>query len=267
MQISTITSALELWAPLSYQEPYDNAGLIVGDPTTNCTGILCSLDCTEAVIDEAIEKGCNLIVSHHPIVFKGIKQFVPNHYVSRAVIKAIKNNISLYAIHTNLDNIIDGVNKTLADRLHLENRRILDPKPGIKDRNGEEIGSGLIGELPLETDQTAFLKWMKDKLNITVAKHTLLTNNQLKTIALCGGSGSFLISKAKAQKADCFITSDLKYHDFFEADGQLLLVDIGHGESERWVPNLIVAFLTGKFPTFAVLESSVITQPVYYFKD
>jgi len=266
MQIGEITKALEQWAPLSFQEDYDNCGLLVGNPQMNCTGILCSLDCTEAVLDEAIEKGCNLIVSHHPIIFKGIKQFNESDYVARTVLKAIQNNLAIYAIHTNLDNLLDGVNKTLADRLHLENRRILTPKPGIKDQNGKEIGSGLIGELPLETDESECLKWIKEKLNLTVVKHTAFTGKQLKTIALCGGAGSFLIQDAKAKGADCYITSDLKYHDYFEADGKLLLMDIGHWESEQWVSELIIAHLTAKFPTFAVLQSLVCTQPITYFK-
>jgi dinuclear metal center YbgI/SA1388 family protein len=267
MQISTLIAALEAWAPLNFQEPYDNAGLIVGNPNHECRGVLCSLDCTEAVVDEAIAKGFNLIVSHHPIVFKGVKQFNSHHFVSRVLVKAIQNNIALYAMHTNLDNLVNGVNKTLADRLHLENRRILTPKPGFKDLNGEEIGSGLIGELPLETDEAEFLQWVKEKLNVSVLKHTQFTKMPLKTIALCGGSGSFLINDAKAQKADCYITSDLKYHDYFEADGQILLVDIGHWESEQWVASLILAYLRLKFPTFAVLESLVNTQPVHYLKD
>ncbi len=266
MQIGKITAALENWAPLSFQEDYDNCGLLVGSSNTICTGVLCSLDCTEAVIDEAIEKGCNLIVSHHPIIFKGIKQFDENNYAARTVLKAIQHNIALYAIHTNLDNLLEGVNKTLADRIHLENRRILAPKTGFKDQNGKEIGSGLIGELPLETDESAFLQWIKEKFNLAVIKHTNLTGKPLKTIALCGGAGSFLIEVAKAQKADCYITSDLKYHDYFEADGRLLLVDIGHGESEQWVSELIIAHLTAKFPTFAVLQSLVCTQPITYFK-
>jgi len=267
MQISNIIDALENWAPLAWQEAYDNAGLMVGNTDHECTGVLCSLDCTEAVVDEAIAKGCNLIVSHHPIIFKGLKQFNDANYVSRIVIKAIQNNIALYAIHTNLDSLLDGVNKTLADRLHLENRRILSPKGNFTDQNGGKIGSGLIGELPLETDETEFLQWIKEKLNVSVVKHTNFTKKSLKTIALCGGSGSFLIADAKAQKADCYITSDLKYHDFFEADGQILLVDIGHWESEQWVARLIVAYLKLKFPTFAVLESLVNTQPVHYLKD
>ena len=266
MQIGHITEALENWAPLSFQEDYDNSGLLVGNPHTICTGVLCSLDCTEAVIEEAIEKGCNLIVSHHPIIFKGIKQFDENNYVSRTVLKAIQNNIALYAIHTNLDNILEGVNKTLADRLGLVNRRILAPKLGIKDAKGEKIGSGLIGELPKELEEQEGLKWIKDKLNTSLIRHTQFTGKTLKTIALCGGAGSFLIGEAKAQKADCYITSDLKYHEFFEADGGLLLVDIGHGESEQWVSELIIAHLTGKFPTFAVLQSLVCTQPITYFK-
>ncbi len=266
MQIGQITDALENWAPLHYQEDYDNAGLMLGNKDAVCTGVLCSLDLTEAVIDEAIKNGCNLIVSHHPIIFKGLKQINESNYVARTVLKAIKNNISVYAIHTNLDNILEGVNKTLADRLNLGNRRILDPKPGIKDQNDKEIGSGLVGELPLETNEAEFLNWVKEKFNLSVLKHTPFTGKQLKTIALCGGAGSFLIGTAKAQKAHCYITSDLKYHDFFEADGSILLVDIGHGESEQWVSELIVAYLTGKFPTFAVLQSLVCTQPITYLK-
>jgi dinuclear metal center YbgI/SA1388 family protein len=266
MQIGQITSALESWAPLHFQEDYDNCGLIIGNSNTICTGVLCSLDCTEAVIDEAIENKCNLIVSHHPIIFKGIKQFDESSYVARTVLKAIQHNIAIYAIHTNLDNIPDGVNKSIADRLHLENRRILAPKAGLKDKNGQVIGSGLIGELPLETDEVEFLRWIKEKFNLSIIKHTPLTGKPLKNIALCGGAGSFLISDAKTQKVDCYITSDLKYHDFFEADGQLLLIDIGHGESEQWVSDLIVAHLTAKFPTFAVLHSLVCTQPITYFK-
>jgi dinuclear metal center YbgI/SA1388 family protein len=267
MQIQQIIKELEAWAPLHFQESYDNAGLLVGDPGQICKGVLCSLDCTDKVLEEAIEKGCNLIVSHHPIIFKGIKQLEAGHYITRVIQKALQHEIAIYAIHTNLDNIIDGVNKSLADRLHLENRRILDPKPGFTDKNGQAIGSGLVGELPLETDPQAFLVWVKEKFNLTTLKHTPIPNKQLKTIALCGGAGSFLLASVKAQEIDCFITSDLKYHEFFEADGKYLLVDIGHGESEQFVPALILAYLTSKFPTFAVLQSLVNTQPVTYLKD
>ncbi|MFM6994087.1 MAG: Nif3-like dinuclear metal center hexameric protein [Sediminibacterium sp.] len=266
MQIIAFIKSLEDWAPLQFQESYDNAGLIVGDPEANCTGVLCSLDCTEAVVEEAIDKGCNLIVSHHPIIFKGIKQFSSDHYVNRTVLKAIQHNIALYAIHTNLDNVIHGVNSTLADRLHLENRKILAPIPGLFDINGQAVGAGMVGELPLETEPEAFLRWVKEKLNLNVIKHTKLIDKKLITIALCGGSGSFLLDQIKSQKIDCFITSDLKYHDFFEADGKYLLLDIGHGESEHFVPALIVDYLKRKFLTFAVLESEVKTQPISYLK-
>jgi dinuclear metal center YbgI/SA1388 family protein len=266
MQIKALITSLEEWAPLQFQESYDNAGLIVGDPEANCTGVLCSLDCTEAVIEEAIQKGCNLIVSHHPIIFKGIKQFSGDHYVNRTVLKAILHGIALYAIHTNLDNVMDGVNSTLADRLHLGNRRILAPIPGLLDASGQAVGAGIVGELPLETEPESFIHWVKEQLNLEVIKHTRLIDKKLITIALCGGSGSFLLDQIKAQNIDCFITSDLKYHDFFEADGKYLLMDIGHGESEHFVPALIVGYLKRKFLTFAVLESEVKTQPISYLK-
>jgi len=266
MQIKALITSLEQWAPLQFQESYDNSGLIVGDPEANCTGVLCSLDCTEAVIDEAFQKGCNLIVSHHPIIFKGIKQFSRDHYVNRTVLKAIHHNIALYAIHTNLDNVIHGVNSTLADRLHLGNRRILAPIPGQLDANGQAVGAGIVGELPLETEPEAFIHWVKEQLKLEVIKHTQLLDKKLITIALCGGSGSFLLDQIQAQNIDCFITSDLKYHDFFEADGKYLLMDIGHGESEHLVPGLIVDYLKRKFLTFAVLESEVKTQPISYLK-
>ena len=266
MQIKALITSLEEWAPLQFQESYDNSGLIVGDLEANCTGVLCSLDCTEAVIEEAIQKGCNLIVSHHPIIFKGIKQFSKDHYVNRTVLKAIRHNIALYAIHTNLDNVMLGVNSTLADRLHLRNRRILVPIPGLFDTNGQVVGAGIVGELPLETEPEAFIQWVKTQWNLDVVKHTQLIDKKLITIALCGGSGSFLLDHIKAQNIDCFITSDLKYHDFFEADGKYLLMDIGHGESEQFVPALIVDYLKRKFLTFAVLESEVKTQPISYLK-
>lgn len=266
MQIKTIIDSLEDWAPIQLQESYDNSGLIVGDPEVICTSVLCSLDCTEDVVEEAIQKGCNLIVSHHPIIFKGIKQFSGDHFVNRTVLKAIQNNIALYAIHTNLDNVIHGVNSSLADRLHLENRKILAPIPGLFDSNGQAVGAGLVGELPLETEPEAFIKWVKEKLNLHVIKYTKLIDKKLINIALCGGSGSFLLDQIKEQNIDCFITSDLKYHDFFEADGKFLLMDIGHGESEQFVPALIVDYLKRKFLTFAVLESEVKTQPISYLK-
>lgn len=266
MQIKEITAALETWAPLAYQESYDNAGLIIGDPNQICTGILCSLDCTEAVIEEAIAKGCNLIVSHHPIIFRGIKQFNPNHYVTRTALKAIHHQIALYAIHTNLDNLLDGVNQTLADRLGLLHTRILDPKRGLIDKNGQQVGAGIVGQLAHPMTEVNLVHWVKETFQLSVIRHTAFTGKLLNTIALCGGAGSFLTDQVIAQGIDCFVSSDFKYHEFFEADGQFLLLDIGHGESEQYVPSLILAYLTGKFPTFAVLHSEVKTQPISYLK-
>ena len=367
MTIQQVTQHLENWAPLYLQENYDNAGLITGDQEWNCTGIICTLDATEAVITEAIDKKCNLIVAHHPIVFRALKKFSQTSYVERTIIKAIKNDIAIYAFHTNLDNITGGVNTAMAERLGLlkESRRILSPKkeqlaklyttvpvpeaetvrkalfeagagsignysecsfsvsgtgtfrpmPGSKPLigsaggNREEIpelkleflfslgkqqqiinalfsahpyeeiayeiiklensdqtsGSGLTGELPETMNETDFLSLVKDRFGLTSIRHTPLLGKPIRKIALCGGSGSFLISKAIAAKADIFITSDIKYHDYFDADGKILLLDIGHWESEQFTIDLLSNFLQDKIPTFAVLKTEINTNPVHHF--
>ena len=363
MRITDLTQQLEKWAPLSLQESYDNAGLITGDPQQTCTGVLCALDAIDVVIDEAIEKGCNLVVAHHPILFSGLKKIDPHHYVGRALIKAIRHNVAIYAIHTNLDNLREGVSKTLADRLELGSRSVLIPQkqslkklytfvplahidtvsaalfaagaghigqydqcsfrqagegsfrasegadpfvgsigtlhrepewklevifPALLQREVlaalkaahpyEEvafdlvnlsndhpgIGSGLIGELPAAVEATVFLDRLKKIFGTPVLRFAGLGSRPIKKVALCGGAGSFLISRALAAGADAFLTADLKYHEFFEADGRMLLVDLGHYESEQFSIDLIQSFLAGKFPNFAVLKTARITNPVCY---
>lgn len=364
MKIKDIIACLESLAPPSLQESYDNAGLIAGDENRECTGILVSLDATVEIIDEAKRRNCNLVVSHHPIVFSGLKKISANNYVGKAVIEAIKNDIALYAIHTNLDNISEGVNGRIAAMLGLTNVSVLllkenmlkklytfvpvnsadkvrqaifeaggghignysecsfnaggfgtfrggadtDPyvgKPGEFHREEElkvevifpawlegriisnlvsahpyeevaydiisldnrnfSIGSGIVGELSSPSDELVFLQKIKETFKLQVIKHTAPMNRPVKRVAVCGGAGSFLISKALAAGTDMYITSDIKYHEFFDANGRLLIADIGHYESEQFTINLLQEFLEKKFPTFAVLKTEVVTNPVRYF--
>jgi dinuclear metal center YbgI/SA1388 family protein len=364
MNISAIINVFETIAPPSLQESYDNAGLITGDRNAECTGVLVTLDSTEEVVMEAVARGCNLVVAHHPIVFSGLKKIDPAHYVGRAVIAAIRHNIAIYAIHTNLDNVIGGVNGKMAAMLKLARIRILspataqlrklvtfvpneylepvrsalfaagaghignydecgfyspgtgsfraregaDPFVGEKDvrhyeaetrvelvypvhREGllvkalkqahpyEEVaydllpiqnqdpgtGAGLVGELASPVEEKEFLQMLSRVFGLRVIRHTPLRARPVQTVALCGGAGSFLISKALAAGADVFITSDVKYHEFFEADGRMVIADIGHYESEQFTVNLLFDLLQEKFPNFAVLKSGVETNPVQYF--
>ena len=364
MLIKEVIQVLAAKAPLSLQESYDNAGLIIGDPEWNCTGILCTLDATEAVIGEALAKGCNLVVAHHPIVFSGLKKINGKNYVEKTVIAAIKNDIAIYAIHTNLDNILDGVNQRFADRLGLINRRILAPKAGqlkklytyvplaqaeavktalfeagagnigeysevsfsvegigsfkgsanthpfvgepgklhlekelkievifpspiqstlVKalmqahpyeevafeiitlDNDYQQVGSGLIGELPEPLNEIGFLHLLKTAFGLSVVRHTPLLGKPLQKVAICGGAGSFLIGNALSAGADIYVSSDMKYHEFFDANSRLVLADIGHWESEQFTTELLIEILQAKFPTFAVLKSGIKTNPVNYF--
>lgn len=363
MKINDIISFLESQAHPSLQEQYDNAGLITGNAAWECTGIICSLDATEEVVKEAIEKKCNLIVAHHPIIFGGLKKINGKNYVEKTVITAIKNDIAVYAVHTNLDNVLHGVSGKMAAMLGLQNVSVLALKDstlkklftfapvdkaeqvrnaiftaggghignysecsfnaeGIGTFKGGEgtnpyvgeagklhqekeikieviipaylesrvvaamkaahpyeevayeivslsnthqgIGSGVIGELPAVLDETQFLTRLKEVFGVPVIRHTALSGKPVKKIALCGGAGSFLISKALAAGADAYITGDLKYHEFFDANSRILLADIGHYESEQFTINLLQEILEQKFPTFAVLKTAVKTNPVHY---
>ena len=350
MKINSVIQFLETIAPPIYQESYDNAGLIVGDASNEVTGIICCLDSTEGVINEAIAKKCNLVIAHHPIVFKGLKRFNGKNYIERTVIKAIKNDIAIYAIHTNLDNMLyQGVNTKIGEKLGLEKTRILAPKQNLKKlsvhaaepiinqlrnqlfevgagninedkqlsyvslgagtANGQglakvklellfplaiqrkvmkilvnfeakhilhyeiidiinvnhQIGSGMIGQLPKPMKEKAFLKYLKDRMNIACIKHTALRNQSISTVAFCGGAGGFLLGKAISQQADIFITSDYKYHEFFDADNRIIIADIGHYESEQFTINLLHEVLSQKFSNFAAHCTEVNTNPVSYY--
>jgi dinuclear metal center YbgI/SA1388 family protein len=261
MNIKQITNFLESYAPLQYQESYDNCGLIVGDDKTEIKGALITLDCTEAVIDEAIATGCNLVIAHHPIIFSGLKKLNGSNYIERTVIKAIKNNIAIYAIHTNLDNVHNGVNAKIAEKLGLINCKVLSLKQEV---NSDLVGSGIIGELKTPVNTEVFLESLKTKMQTKCIRHTLIVKEKIQRVAVCGGSGSFLLKNAKAAKADVFITADFKYHEFFDAENKIVIADIGHYESEQFTKDLIYDLLVKNFTKFAVRLSKVNTNPIKY---
>lgn len=259
-KIADVIHFLHEIAPNHLQEDYDNAGLIVGHPSTEITSILISLDCTEAVVDEAIALGANLIVSHHPIVFRGLKRFNGEHYVERVIIKAIKNEINLFAIHTNLDNVAnDGVNQKIAEKIGLQDCTILRAKS-----LDPLIGAGMIGKIdPCSPEQ--FMQNLKTNMGLQYIKHTELCLESVSTIAVCGGAGSFLLQDAIRAGADVFISADFKYHEFFDANDEIIVLDIGHYESERFTIELLYTLISNKFINFAAHCTKVVTNPVKYY--
>ena len=364
MKIKEITTYLERIAPLTYQESYDNAGLIVGNPDAEVSGAVICLDSTEAVIDEAIENKCNLVIAHHPIVFSGLKKITGKNYIERTVIKAIQNNIAIYAIHTNLDNVHNGVNAMICEKLGLVNCKVLSPKTGLlkklftfcpsekadEVRNalftagaghignypecsyntegfgtfkavegadpyvgeiGEQhrepeikievifpayqerkivqalcqahpyeevaydiialenennnVGSGMIGEYENSMDPQEFLNLLKERMKTACIRHTHLPDKKVKKIAVCGGSGSFLLNRAIAEQADFFVTADFKYHQFFDTDNKIVIADIGHYESEQFTIALLHKIVSKKFSNFAVRLTKINTNPINYY--
>lgn len=364
MKIYELVHILEELAPLAYTEDFDNTGLLVGDKNQTISGILVTLDTLESVVDEAITMKCNLIVSFHPIVFSGLKKITGKNYVERVLLKAIKNDIAIFSIHTALDNAWNGVNAMICEKLGLKNREILIPKSnyiqklstyvpisnaehvrealfkagagnignysncsfivegtgsymGNEESNptlgkkGElhvekeiqigvtfqkhqqnailkalfkthpyeevayevvslenkhqKIGMGMIGELENPQDDVLFLKFLKKTMQTDCIRHSKLLNKPISKVAVLGGSGSFAIEAAKAAGADIFISADFKYHDFFKAENQLILADIGHYESEQFTKELLVSFLNKKISNFAVVLSQINTNPIIYY--
>jgi len=362
-KIKDIIQYLETFAPPSYQEDYDNSGLIIGNQLNDLTAAIIALDCTEEVVDEAIKKKCNLIIAHHPIIFRGLKKLTGKSYIERTAIKAIKHDIAIYAIHTNLDHVAKGVNKQIADKLGLVQPKILRPKTNtlqqlttyipientqevlaklheagagmignyqncsfrtagtgtflpsenakptigavgkIEEVNenrvevifpaylkskilqtlfeahpyeevafylhdlanqNNEVGSGMIGDLPKPMESEQFIHHLKKIMNVKVVRHTALVKNKISKVALCGGSGSFLLSDAIAQGADMFISGDFKYHEFFDADGRIIIADIGHYESEQFTKELIYNNISEKFANIALHFTGVNTNPIFY---
>lgn len=254
--IKDIISTIEAFAPLNLQESYDNAGLICGNPDGDVSSALLTLDITEAVIDEAIREGHHLIISHHPLIFHGIKNLLPDNYVNRCLIKAIRHGLNLYSAHTNMDAVMQGVSGRMADKLGLVNREILQP-------NGE-TGMGIVGELPVPMKSPDFLQTVKERFHCGVIRHTAICKPEIRRVAVCGGSGAFLTQTAIARQADIYITGDYKYHDFFNAENKLIIADIGHYESEQYTKEIFYELVTKKLPNFAVQFSKVVTNPVHY---
>jgi dinuclear metal center YbgI/SA1388 family protein len=260
MQIKSILDILEAVAPPHLQESYDNAGLIVGRPDDALTGVLFCLDSTEAVLEEAVRKGCNLVVAHHPIVFRGLKRLNGANYVERTVMQAVRQGVAIYAIHTNLDNVLyRGVNAQIAEKIGLLNTSVLAPKPGMTG-----IGAGLTGDLPEPEEENAFLNRLKTTFRARGLRHTALSGRPVRRVAVCGGAGSFLLADAIRTGADVFVSADFKYHEFFDADARIVIADIGHYESEQFTIELLYTIVREKFPTFALHLTEVYTNPVNY---
>ena len=258
MQLKEISNILENWCPLNSAEEFDNVGLLVGNSNEIINKAIITIDTTEEVIDEAIKNDCNLIITFHPIIFDGLKNITEQTYVERIVFKAILNNINIYSIHTNLDNNPRGVNYKICQKLELNNTKFLISK------NEGAVGMGMIGELNKELSEIDFFNFLKSKMNIKNIKHSTFIGKKIKKVAVLGGSGGFAIKNAIEERADCYVTSDLKYHDYFKAENKLLLVDVGHYESEQFTKNLLVEYLTKKFTSFAIILSEKSTNPIYY---
>ncbi|MFN8279894.1 MAG: Nif3-like dinuclear metal center hexameric protein [Saprospiraceae bacterium] len=260
-KIGEVCRFLEDIAPLHLQETYDNAGLLTGDKDWPIKGVLFALDATEEVVLEAVTMGCNLVISHHPIIFKGLRNLTPDHYVARAVIQAIKHDIALYAIHTNLDNVLThGVSARMAGQLGLLQPRILCPR----DATGT-TGAGIVASLPEPISETELLQLVRDRFHCGNIRHSPLLGRSVQSISLCGGSGSFLIGDAIRSRAEVYITADLKYHEFFEANDQILLLDIGHFESEQFTIALLYELVIKNYSNFAAHCTKMNTNPVQYF--
>jgi len=249
MKIRDITEFLDSEVHPELQEDYDNAGFLIGDPESECTGALVALDLTEAVAAEAAERGANLIVTHHPAIFRGMKRITADTAAGRLVMRVIREGLAVYAAHTNFDNLPEGVNGALTTQLGIEDCRILRPLPG---RPSGDAGAGMIGRLPYPMPAEAFLEQVKGCLGLPVLRVSEAAGQVVSRVAVCGGAGAFLIEDAVGAGADAYLTGDLKYHDFQQAAGRVTLVDIGHFESEQFCLATLYSLISKKFSNFAV---------------
>ena len=260
MKIKEVLSALERFAPLPLQDSYDNAGMQVGLTDAEVSGALLCLDVTEPVIDEAVQLGCNLIVSHHPLIFRGLKSITGSTYVERCVMKAIQAGIVIFSAHTNLDNAPQGVSYKMADKLGMRDVTVLQPEPSSLC---QDAGAGVIGYLPEPLSVEDFLHQVKDTFGVGCVLHNKPNRQLISKVALCGGAGSFLASVAEAQQADAFVTGEIKYHDFFGHEN-LLMAAIGHYESEQYTLEIFKTIIGEAFPELPVHATTVMTNPINY---
>ncbi len=258
VKVSDIISALDGFAPFSLQESYDNCGLQVGDPSMTSAGVLLAVDMTEEVLDEAIACGLNTIVVHHPPIFRGLKSLTPDDASTRMLIKALKHDVAIIAAHTNVDKAYNGVSYKMGEKLGLADMR---PLVGCND---DGAGLGVVGCLAESLPVGLFLDKVRDTFGCRCLRHTAPTCSNVRTVALCGGSGASLSADAIKAGADVYVSADFKYHDFFDARGVITLVDAGHFETERYVVEIFYDILTKKFTNFAVRHASAYTNPVIY---
>ena len=258
MKVKDIISVIEEFAPLSIQEGWDNSGLCIGSPEAPVTSVLLGLDCTPELVDEAVACGADMIVTHHPLIFSGLKKISPDNLVGEAVIKAVKAGISVYAAHTNADKVIAGVSGAMASRLGLENVRILD-------EDGEGTGLGVVGDLPEPMTSDEAVAFVKEMFSLKAMRTSRPLGSRITRIAMCGGSGGSLIGAAVRSGAQLYITGDVSYHNFFIQEG-FMIMDIGHYESEREIVDILFSLIKKKFPTFAVrITQNINSNPIYYF--
>lgn len=259
MLIREITDVIERFAPLGWQEPYDNAGLIVGRPDDEVHAALLAVDVTDEVMDEAERTGCDLIVTHHPIVFHPLKRFNSADAVQRCVERAIRRGIALYACHTNLDSAPGGMSWRLAGMLGVGELRVLQPAP-----DDDRVGFGVVGSLPEPVDTVEFMRQMQRVLSLRVVRYSDIASERVRRVAVCTGAGASLIGEARRAGADLYVTADLKYNDFMTPDKALTVADIGHFESEYCAIQILFDILSENLITFAVRKSGGSRNPVNY---
>ena len=258
MKVKDIINIIEEFAPLGIQEKWDNSGLCIGSPEDEVTSVLMGLDCTPELVDEAIACGADMIVTHHPLIFSGLKKISSDDLVGAAVIKAIKAGISIYAAHTNADNVIAGVSGAMAAKLGLENVTILD-------EDGEGTGLGVVGDLPTPMTSQEAVDFVKARFNLKAMRTSKPIDGKISRIAMCGGSGGSLIGTAKAAGAQLYISGDISYHNFFTSEG-FMIMDIGHYESEIEIVGILFSLIKKKIPTFAVrITQNIYSNPIFYF--
>ena len=257
-KVKDVMAVIEEFAPLALQEKWDNSGLCIGSPEDKVSSVLLGLDCTPELVDEAIACGADMIVTHHPLIFSGLKKISAEDLVGEAVVKAIRAGISVYAAHTSADKVIAGVSGAMAARLGLKDVRILD-------EDGEGTGLGVVGNLPEPMTAQDALELVKERFALKVVKSSKPVGCKIERVAMCGGSGGSLIGAARAAGAQLYISGDISYHNFFTPEG-FMIMDIGHYESEIEIVDILFSLIKKNFPTFAVrITQNMQSNPIYFF--